>query len=704
MSKPGTNTAYLERVEDGIAIVTLDHYPMNTLGTRVRNGLIVAIREIESRKDIKGVVVRGAGQCFCSGADIAEFSSGSDVEAEKLDRKVTDFCGFEGCQIPVVAAIHTYALGGGFELALGCHYRVIESKSVVGLPEVNIGLLPGGQGTQRLPRLIGADNALKLMTSGQHVGAAQALKWGVVDRIAEGDLLKEAVAFCKSKVGQPIPRIYELPPPKPIDFAAWLKQVAKARPGEPASPAIVRCVEAACAGPTFEAGDQVEKKEFFKLMRSPESNALRYMFFAERAGAKVKGLTAKPVHINEVGIIGAGLMGGGIAMCCANVGIRVVLVDVSQKALDAGLKVVHTNYERSVKSGSKSENSVKKALSLISATTDYAGLANCDLVVEAVFEDMDLKKKIFQQLDKATKPSCFLCTNTSYLNIDEIAAVTGRPERVMGTHFFSPANVMKLLENVRGAKTSDETIATMMEWGKRIGKWVILVGNCHGFVGNRMMALYSESARTMLEEGATPSQVDGVALAFGMRMGPLAVADLVGLDLGSQALKKTGQWKPSTVVVHALVEAGRLGQKSQKGFFDYVERKQQPSAEAIQIIKKVAENKKVAQRELSKTEIEQRLFFPLINEGFKILQEGMAQCPADVDVCYVHGYSWPRYRGGPMLYADQVGLAKVLAGLEALKIEPAQLLKQCVAEKTTLAKYWKAHGDEILAKSRKSKL
>jgi 3-hydroxyacyl-CoA dehydrogenase len=704
MSKPGTNTAYLERVEDGIAIVTLDHYPMNALGTYVRNGLTVAIREIEARKDIKGVVVRGAGQCFCSGADIAEFSAPPDVEVEKLDRKVTDFCGFEGCSVPVVAAIHTYALGGGFELALGCHYRVLDSKAVVGLPEINIGLLPGGQGTQRLPRLIGADNALKLITSGQHVSAKQALEWGVVDLISQGDLLKDSIAFCKTKIGQPTRQIYAMPPPQPVDFKGWTKQVIKTRPGEPAAVAIVKCVEAACAGPTFEAGDKVEKQEFFKVMRSPESNALRYMFFAERAGSKVKGLTAKAVPIEEVGIIGAGLMGGGIAMCCANVGIRVVLLDMNPQALAAGLKVVDANYERSVKSGSRPEAAVRKARALITGVTDYSALNKCDLVVEAVFEDMDLKKKIFTQLDQVTKPTCFLCTNTSFLDIDEIASATKRPDRVMGTHFFSPANVMKLLENVRGRKTSDETIASLMEWGKRIGKWVILVGNCDGFVGNRMMALYSGQARTMLEEGATPSQVDGVALEFGMRMGPLAVADLVGIDLGSQALKKKGLWSPSTTVPHALVEAGRLGQKAGKGYFDYVERKQQPSPQAQEIIRQVASNKKVSQRELSKTEIEQRLFFPLINEGFKILEEGMAQNPADVDVCYVHGYSWPRYRGGPMLYADQVGLAKVLAGLEALKIQPAGLLRKCVAEKTTLAKYWKANGDAILGASRKSKL
>lgn len=698
MSRKGTNTAFFDRVIDGIAVVTLDHYPMNALGIHIENGLKSAIREIESRSDIKGVVVRGVGKCFCAGADIAEFSDPNKPKRIPLGRVTTDMIGFESIKVPVVAAIHGYALGGGLELALGCHYRVINSAASVGLPEVNIGLLPGGQGTQRLPRIMGADNALKMMTSGQHIPAKTALEWGIVDSVIPSgtDLLDGAIAFAKTKIGQPPRRIYDMPPPSPTDFAKWRKQMKRKRRGEPAPLAIIDCVEGACKGPAYKDGLKVERKLFGKVMFSPESIALRYMFFAERAGVKVKGLQAKPKEIKSVGIIGAGLMGGGIAMCCANIGISVVLLDINDQNLERGFELIQKNYNRSVKRGSRTQEMVDKALSLIKGSTAYSSLSSVDLVVEAVFEEMSIKKKIFKELDRVCKPGAFLCTNTSALDIDEIASVTSRPEYVMGTHFFSPANVMKLLENVRGAKTNDLTIASMMEWGRRLGKWAILVGNCDGFVGNRMLVSYNAQATQMLEEGATPTLIDTVALKFGMRMGPLAMGDLVGLDLGMQATKKRGDWNPTTNVRHALVESGRCGQKSKKGFFDYNNNKAKPSTEAAAIIKACAKKKGVTQREISDQEVIERLFFPLINEGFHILEEGMAQKPSDIDVCYIHGYSFPRYRGGPMCYADKYGLPKVLKALEKMGVPPSSLLKKCVDSKLTLAKYWKKNGAAVL--------
>jgi len=682
---------------DGIAVVTLDHFPVNSLSANVYNGCTRAIRSLEADPQCRGVVVVGAGRMFCGGADISAFGKAS-APREPMGRPVTDFLGFEGMAVPVVAAIHGFALGGGLEAALGCHYRVMDGSAKLGLPEVNIGLLPGGQGTQRLPRLIGPDAAIEMMTSGAHIGADQALKWKVVDTIvAKGsDLLSTARAVCKSKMGLPLPKICDMPPPQPTDFAKATAKLAKMRPGEIAPAAIVRCVEAACAGPTFAVGDKVEKREFGVLLKSPESAALRHMFFAERTGVKVDGIRAKAAKISTVGIVGAGLMGGGIAMSCAEVGIVVKLVDVSEAGLAKGLKMIHANFDRSRRLSVDQKAQFKGR---ITGSTALTSLADCDMVVEAVFEDMDVKKEIFAELDRICKPSAFLCSNTSYLSIDEIASVTSRPERVMGTHFFSPANVMKLLENVRGAKTSDHTVATMMAWGKRIGKWCILVGNCHGFVGNRMVDFYSKSAKTMLGQGLLPEEIDGAAQEFGMRVGPLVMADIVGIDLGIQAIKKRGQYDPHHVVAHALIEAGRLGQKSKAGYYDYKDgRTPIPSAEAAAIVRQVAKNCGMSAVTLSNDGVVRRLLFPMINEAFKILEEGVAQRPSDIDVCYVHGYSFPRHRGGPLFFADRVGLSVVKTSLEDMGITPAPLLLQCVAAGKTLAKHWADRSKVTTAK------
>ena len=545
MSAKGTDTAYLQRVTDtGIAIVTLDHFPVNSLSTQLTNGLTRAILAIEDgvkKGEIKGVVLHGAGRCFCAGADISAFGTSDNIQRATLGRSSSDNFGFEEVPVPVVAAIHGFALGGGFELSLGCHYRVIHPMAKVGLPEVNIGLLPGAQGTQRLPRLIGAENALQLMLSGDHVSAKDALKFGVVDHIVPKghDLVQEAVQFCLTKVGtSSLQRISLLPPPTAADFNKWTTLMNKKRKGEPAPHAIIRCVQGACTGPTFADGVRVEQVNFMPLIASPESKALRHVFFAERNGAKVEGLKAKPTPIRTVGIVGAGLMGGGIAMCCANVGLRVVLLDVNQAGLDRGLALIDANYARS---RSMTASQKQAARSLLTPTTRYEDFKDCDLVVEAVFEDMSVKKKIFQTLNKVCRHDCYVCSNTSALDIDVLADQLDDPSRCMGTHFFSPANVMKLLENVRATNTSDTCVASMMAWGRKIGKWVILVGNCNGFVGNRMVGFYGGQARVMVEEGAYPSTVDMGATNFGMRIGPLAMSDLVGLDLGSGAQKKNGE-------------------------------------------------------------------------------------------------------------------------------------------------------------------
>jgi len=693
MSKPGTNTAYLEKVTgDGIALVVLDHYPLNSLSGEVMNALTQCVVDIEKAGDaVKGVVVRGAGRAFCAGADISAF--GNMKQTVDLGRPKSGFIGFEELSVPVVAAIHGFALGGGLEVSLDCHYRVIDSKASVGLPEVNIGLLPGGQGTVRLPRIVGCDNAIQIMTTGRHVRATKALEAGVVDAIAPAgtDLLTAAMDFCRSKMGSPPRRISKLPNPTPVDFVKWKKQLAKKRRGEPAPQRIIECVEAASSMPFAEA-DKVEKKLFLKLMMSPESAALRYAFFSERAANKVEAATggAKPVPIKTVGIIGAGLMGGGIAMCCANVGISVKLLDMNSKGLERGLKLIQSNYNRSVKSGSRSKEQVQRSMNLIQGTLTYDDLKDCDLVIEAVFEDMDIKKKVFTKLDQVCKPSAILCSNTSFLDIDQIASFTSRPDKVMGAHFFSPANVMKLLENIKGSKTSATTIATLMNWGKKIGKVAILVGNCDGFVGNRMVAFYSAAARQMVLQGVPPMQIDKAAMNFGMRMGPLAMGDLVGIDLGIQAVKKKGQYKPLENITHALIEAGRLGQKTKSGYYDYDDnRRPSPSPAVDKIVQDLSARKGIAKLNLTDEEIIQRLFFPLINEGFKVVEEGIVQRPSDIDICYLYGYGFPSYRGGPMHYADYVGLDEVLKGLEKMGIQPAKLLVDCVKADVSLARYFK---------------
>lgn len=731
------NCAVLTR-SGTIAIITLRHAPVNSLSKAVYLDVTRCVAQIATDETITGVVLCGTGRCFCAGADITEFGSGSKSDGGgPMDLAY----GLELLNIPVVAAVHSWCLGGGFELSLMCHHRVAVATARFGLPEVNIGLLPGGQGTQRLPRLIGAEKALALMTTGRHITAEDALGLGLVERVFPGTTAADArgagIVFLEQLAdsGAPSkPRVSALPTPSAlgVDFAKWHKKLARKRRGESAPAAIIRCVEAACdPSRSFTEGAKYERMEFKKLEASVESAALRHFFFAVRAAPKIiprtsastsastsaalaKSTTAMQTTtttITCVGIVGAGLMGGGIAMCCAKVGIRVLLLDTNRAGLDRGLATIDANFARSVKRGSTSRASAMHARALIIGTLEISSLRECDLVVEAVFEDMSVKKQIFAELDRVCKPDAILCSNTSALDIDEIATAvcaTRRP-RMMGAHFFSPANVMKLLENVRGKWTSDATVAALMQWGRRIGKTAILVGNCPGFVGNRMIAVYGAHARAMLEEGATPLQIDSAATeVFGMRMGPFQMSDLVGLDLGLGAAKKRGEYAPDTIVQHALVGAGRCGQKTRAGWYDYSyakgggQRTAQSSAKVAQIIARVIETKRERAGASSWTRnggrldaraIIERLFFPMINEGFRILADGIAQRPSDIDVCYCLGYAFPKTRGGPMFYADTVGLPAIARGLRGMGIEVAPLLAECVREGATLAEHWEAREE-----------
>ena len=704
MSKTGT--AYIDHItDDGIAVMVIDYFPVNALSAGLTNGVKTVIRQLEGRdpgidQKVTGLVVTGAGdRAFCAGADIMAFNTNRGKPVS-IDRPTTGPFGMGlednqigGVNIPVVAAINGFALGGGLELALTCHYRVATANSNVGLPEVNIGLLPGGQGTQRLPRIIGSEQALEAILSGDQIPAPKALELGIINEMvpSKAELIDAAIAMARKNRGKAVqPSIAKMPPPAPCDFDSFRKRMASKRKGQPAAEAIIKCVEAACKGP-WDYGRKQEGVLFGPLAGSPEGRAMLHMFSAERAGKKVSDLPkgVKGKKIKTVGVVGAGLMGGGIAMCCANVGMKVTILDIDQKNLDRGMALIDANYARS---RSMSAEQKAAARANFTPTINYDDLAHCDMIVEAVFESLDIKQKIFEQLDGVCKPDAFLCTNTSALDIDAIAGVC-KPERrplVMGTHFFSPANVMKLLENVRGKETSDYTIATMMQWGTEIGKWCILAGNCQGFVGNRMVAFYSGAARGAIAQGALPEEVDYAATEFGMKMGPMAMADLVGLDLGIQAWKKAGTYNPEKVPQHGLIEMGRLGQKSNAGWFDYEDnRNGTPSKVVNDMLRKMYPLKGSPP---SQQEITLSLYMPMINEGFKILEEGMAQKPSDIDVCYVYGYNFPKVRGGPMFYADTVGLPTVKKTLETLGIKPAKLLEDCIAADMSLTQYWGKHG------------
>lgn len=648
-----------------IGVISVDNPPVNALAQRVREGILNAIRKAQKDKS-EAVVLCCEGRTFIAGADITEF--GKPPMEPGLPEVLS---ALENSSKPVIAAIHGTALGGGFEVALACHYRCAIASAKVGLPEVKLGLLPGAGGTQRLPRVAGVKAALDIIVSGNPVPAKKAHDMGLVNEIIEGDLLEGAIGYARDLVdsGAPLKRIRDINiDPATIEpgfFEQARKRVNARARGQIAPDRIVSCLEAAVNLP-FDKAIERERELFRELVTSPESAAMRHIFFAERLAAKIKGLPREtPVReVNQAAIIGGGTMGGGIAMCFANVGIPVTLLEVNDEALDRGLKIIRKNYGITVKRGKLRETDVKQRMALITGTTDYADIAGADIVIEAVFENLDLKKEIFARLDETCKAGAILATNTSYQDVDAIAAATSRPQDVVGTHFFSPANVMRLLEVVRGEKTADDVLATTMGLGKRIGKVCALSGVCYGFIGNRMLTGYGREAQLLLLEGCTPQQVDSTLEKFGMAMGPVAMGDLAGLDVGykaRQSRKTEGDDPRPYAVSTRLVESGRLGQKSGAGYYKYDSetraRNSDPEVEAM--IREEAERFGIEQREISEEEIIARCMYPLVNEGAKILEEGIAQRASDIDIVYVYGYAFPAAKGGPMCYADQVGLKDV---------------------------------------------
>jgi 3-hydroxyacyl-CoA dehydrogenase len=682
-------------VRDGdVAIVTVNSPPVNALSFNVRNGLHEAFGQADA-SDAKAIVLICDGRTFIAGADITEFgrktggASLSDVQGA-----------MENASKPVVAAIHGTALGGGLEVALCAHYRVAVPSSRLGLPEVALGLLPGAGGTQRLPRITGVEAALEVMTSGRHLSAKEALGMGLVDELAEeGKLLEGAVAFARKLVAENRPLVkvrdndakLEAARGHPEIFENFRKATARKFRGFLAPEYNIRAVEAAVNAASFDEGLAIEHGYFQELVNGPQSAAQRYYFFAEREAQKIPDVPSDtPVRpIKKVGVLGAGTMGGGIAMNFLNVGIPVVIVEVQAPALERGLGVIRKNYERTAARGGLTTAQVEQRMGLLQGTLDFGALADCDLVIEAVFERMDIKKDVFTRLDATCKPGAILASNTSYLDVDEIAAATKRPQDVIGLHFFSPANVMKLLEVVRGEKTATDVLATALKLAKQIGKVPVVAGVCYGFIGNRMLAQRREQATNLMLEGAMPWEVDQAHVEFGMPMGPFAMSDLAGLDI-----RWDKENSKSESVLDILNELGRHGQKTGAGYYDYDEnRTAKPSPATEKVVKDFLAKLGRAPRKFSEEEILERTLYPIINEGAKILEEGKAIRASDIDVVWVNGYGWPVYRGGPMYYADRIGLDKVLAKLKALQAElgdafkPAALLERLVAEGKTFADF-----------------
>ena len=730
---------------DGVAIVTLSNPPVNSLSQAMLNSLSSVFKQIESDTSVKGLVVTGASNTFCGGAEIAEFEAGLRMMGGKATPAMAQFIHdvinqVDSCSKTVVAAIRGVALGGGCELSMACHYRVADTKAQIGLPEINLGLVPGGQGTQRLSRLVPLEFALQLMLGGMPVPVEAAKKAGLIDEVCAAEQLIETA--CRIALTKPVRRVSAMPLRK-IDrikvAAGGIDQGAvtasKLRKGNPAVVGVSECLKACFNAPNFTAGCKTETEIFARLVSSKESAALRYFFFAERAAAKIEswfsgGTSGNAPPIKSVGIVGSGLMGGGIAMCFLNKSIPVILLDAKQEFLDKGLDQIKKNYQSSVSSRKLSEQEMQKRLSLLTGSIDYSDFRDCDFIIEAVFEDLELKKSIFKKLDSVCKPSCILATNTSSLDIDAIAAVTGRPDKVMGTHFFSPANVMRLLENVKTMQASASTLAACQAMGKQIGKVAVLVGNCDGFVGNRMMGPYSAEAKVLLEEGAEIAQIDAALTDFGFPMGPLSLADLVGLELFWRMRQARGNMKLETKVSIGpyevgdwLCEKGRYGQKTGRGFYIYGKERgdKRVDLEVVEAINQISGQKGIKRRSPSSytfEEIQMRLLLPLVNEGCKILEEGMAQRPSDIDVIYIYGFGFPPVKGGPMHWAEKfIGLKNVVEGLRKQKVlaedkaknvkgytvkdylKVSGLLETCANEGVGLAegmKRWRAKGTSKL--------
>jgi len=681
----------LERRGD-IDIVTIDNPPVNAFSHAVRASLMKVILAADA-SDSRSIVLRCAGRTYVAGADITEFGKPPKDPGlpELLD------C-IENCSKPVVAALHGTALGGGLESAIASHYRIATHDARLGFPEVLLGLLPGAGGTQRTPRLMGVESALNFIVTGKPISADAALASGLIDRIAEGDLLDAALAYAQELVdSNAAPRRASILPIEVEGLAEDFFEQARAAIGRktrglPAPQRIVDCIERATKV-GFEQGSTFEREKFVELMNSSESAGLRHVFFAERQASKIEGIDRNtPLRpVNSVGIIGAGTMGGGIAMNFANAGIAVVLLELNQEALDRGIGICRKNYQRSAAKGRFTQEQVEQFMGRINGTTAYDDLAEVDLVIEAVFEDPQIKYDVFRKLDAVCKPGAILASNTSYQDIDAIAAVTSRPQDVLGMHFFSPANVMKLLEVVRGEKTADDVLATVMKLAKRIRKVAALSRVCYGFIGNRMLGGYFREAQMLLLEGATPSQVDSAMQSFGMAMGPLAVGDLAGLDVGYKARQALPDRPdhPATHIADQLVEMGRMGQKTGAGYYRYdpETRKRMDDPEVETMIRAEAERLGIEPRTISDEEIVARVIYPLINEGARILEEGIAQRASDIDIVYIYGYGFPAHRGGPMFYADTVGTKKVYDSicefrdnLRSDDWQPAPLLEKLAAD------------------------
>ncbi len=669
--------------DDGIAILTLDNPPVNALGHALRAPLFEALQQAKADDAVQAIVITCAGRTFIAGADISEF--GKPPKEPSLPDLIAML---ESIDKPTVAAIHGTALGGGLELALGCHYRVAEKSAMIGLPEVNLGLIPGAGGTVRLPRLVGPEAALKMIVSGKPIGMDEAVRLGAVDRLAETDLLAEAIAFAREKAasGNAHPHIRARAEKLAVDLAAFdeaVRAVTKKARGLTAPHTAAEAVRNAITM-EFDAALDRERELFLERRDSAESAAQRHLFFATREATKVPGVgrETEARKIARAGVIGAGTMGAGIAMALANGGIPVTILEMNEDAIARGLAHVEKTYAGSVKRGSIAPEEKEARIARISGTTDYADLSDCDIVIEAVFEDMGVKRQVFTALDSVLKPGAILASNTSYLDVNEIAATTKRPQDVVGLHFFSPAHVMKLLEIVRGDETAPEVIKTALTLARKIGKVPVVVGVCNGFVGNRMLAARREQNEDLLLSGATPEQVDRVFTDFGWPMGPFQMVDLAGLDISWKHRQSLGLTAP---IADTLCEAGHFGQKAGRGFYLYEEGSRTPKPDPFvqELIEKKAVELGVERREISADEITERTLYPMINEGAKILEERIAARASDIDVVWVNGYGFPVAKGGPMFWAERFGIKTIVERLEHWHqktgnplFEPAPLLRQ----------------------------
>lgn len=700
------------KVEQNVAVIEMNNPPVNGLGAALRRAIVESVDKAQYDDSVKAIVITGSGRFFSAGADVTEFNTPKAGLAPNLMQVIG---ALEDSRKPVVAAVNGIALGGGLELSLGAHYRVAKSDAKVGLPEVKIGLLPGAGGTQRLPRAIGVEKALRMIVTGQHVPSPKLADSGLFEKVVDDNVVEEAIklALEKAASGEELPKVRDRKVPDASNAAVIYKTALETISNDrklkhlPAPKLCLEAVRASTEMP-FEQGMTKERNLFNQLVMGTESQALRHVFFAERESVKIPGIDPKtPVReIRKVGVIGAGTMGGGITMNFLSAGIPVTIVETKQEALDRGVGIIRKNYENTAKKGRITEEAVEKAMSLLSTSLDYNELSNADLIIEAVFERMDVKKSVFEQIDKVAKQGAILATNTSTLDVNEIASVTGRPQDVVGTHFFSPANVMKLLEVVRGDKTADDVLVTVLELGKKIGKKPVVAGVCDGFIGNRMLHAYYRAANQLVIDGATPHQVDSALEARGFAMGPFRVGDLAGLDIGYSVRQEQKAKNPDAYVeqiADRIVEKDRLGQKNGKGWYRYEagDRTPHEDPEVDEIIQQFRSDLGVEPRSFTENEIFDRCVFSLINEGSKILEEGIALRASDIDVVYLNGYGYPLHQGGPMNYAQQIGIYNVVRGLErfahedpdqAKQWQPSKLLKELAESGETFKEYEKAHN------------